>query len=96
MEVVSTVFTVVLVVLSIVLAVVGVQMVMVLMELKKAIRRVNDVMDAADEKISAIVAPLQKISGLAAGMGTGMKVFESFVGWLQRSRQEADVIDAEE
>lgn len=87
MELVPTVFVVALVVLTIVLAIVGVQMVLVLLELKRTIKKVNTALETADEKISAIVAPLQKISGVAAGLGTGMKVFEAFVGWLQRDKE---------
>ncbi|MBU0578528.1 hypothetical protein KKE34_04925 [Patescibacteria group bacterium] len=87
MELVPIIFVVALVVLTIVLSVVGVQMVLVLLELKKTLKKVNEALETADEKISAIVAPLQKISGIASGLGTGMKVFEAFVGWLNKDKE---------
>ena len=87
MELVPTIFAIALVVLTIVLSVVGVQMMMVLLELKKTVKKINDALETADEKIAAIVSPLQKISGVASGLGTGMKVFESFVGWLNRDKE---------
>jgi hypothetical protein len=86
MELVPTVFAIALVVLTIVLSVVGVQMVLVLLELKKTLKKVNDALETADEKITAIIAPLQKISGVASGLGSGMKVFEAFVGWLNKDK----------
>lgn len=88
MELVPTIFAVALVVLTIVLAVVGVQMVLVLSELKRTIKKINSALAAADEKISAVIAPLQKISSVASGLGAGMKVFEAFVGWLQRDKDK--------
>jgi len=87
MELVPTVFAVALVALTIVLSVVGVQMVLVLLELKKTLKKVNDALETADAKIAAIAAPLQKISGVASGLGTGMKVFEAFVGWLNKDKE---------
>lgn len=86
MDLIPTIFTGALVVLTIVLTVVGVYMVLVLLELRKTIKRVNDVLESADEKISALTAPIHKLGQMAVGLGTGMKVFEAFVGWLQRSR----------
>lgn len=87
MDLVPTIFAVALVILTIVLSVVGVQMVLVLLELKKTLQRVNQALETADSKIASIVAPLQKISGVATGIGTGMRVFEAFVGWLQRDKE---------
>lgn len=87
MELVPTVFAIALVILTIVLTVVGVQMVLVLLELKRTLKKVNEAIETADDKISAIVQPLQKVAGVVAGVGTGMKVFEAFVGWLQRDKE---------
>jgi uncharacterized protein YoxC len=88
MELVPTIFTVALVVLTIVLTIVGFQMVLVLLELKKTLRKVNEALETADKKIEAIVAPLQKMAGVATGLGTGIKVLEAFVGWLQRDKSQ--------
>lgn len=87
MEVLPIVFSVVLVVLAIVLSVVGIQIVMVLMEVKRTLKKVNDTLDMAESKLNAVVQPLQNLGGMASGLNTGFKVFESFVGWLNRSKE---------
>lgn len=87
MEVLPIVFSVVLVVLAIVLSVVGIQIIMVLIEVKKTLKKVNDTLDDAEKKMNAVVQPLQNLGGMAAGLNTGFKVFESFVGWLNRNKE---------
>ncbi len=84
---VSVVLTVVLVILAVVLAVVGVQVVLVLNEIRKTLRKVNDTVDMAEEKINSVIAPIQSLGGVASNVQTGFKVFETFVGWLDRKRE---------
>ncbi|NCN87336.1 MAG: hypothetical protein GW941_00405 [Candidatus Pacebacteria bacterium] len=87
MEVLPIVFSVVLVVLAIVLSVVGIQIIMVLMEVKRTLKKFNDTLDMAENKINAVIQPLQNLGGMAAGLNSGFKVFESFVGWLNRNKE---------
>lgn len=87
MEVLPIVFSVVLVVLAIVLSVVGIQIILVLIEVKRTLKKVNDTLDIAEQKMNAVVQPLQNLGGMAAGLNTGFKVFESFVGWLNRNKE---------
>lgn len=87
MELLPIVFSVVLVVLAIVLSVVGVQIILVLIEVKRTLKKFNDTLDATQMKLNAIVQPLQNLGGMASGLNTGFKVFESFVGWLNRSKE---------
>lgn len=87
MEVVPTVFAIALGILTLVLTAVGVQMVLVLLELKRTMKKVNQALETADKKVTAIVQPLQKVAGVATGVGTGLKVLEAFVGWLQRDKK---------
>ncbi|MFZ1721282.1 MAG: hypothetical protein WAU07_02140 [Microgenomates group bacterium] len=87
MEIVPIVFSVVLVVLAIVLSVVGIQVIMVLMEVKKTLTRVNSTIDMAEAKFQSFVQPLQSLGGAAAGLKTGLKVFETFVTWLKRDEK---------
>lgn len=87
MDILPIVFSVVLLILAIVLSVVGVQMVLVLMELKRTLRRVNQSIDMVETKFASIVTPLQNLGGMASGMSTGFKVFEAFVGWLQKNKE---------
>lgn len=77
-----TVLVVVAVILTIILSVVGVQIILVLTEVKRTLQKVNNTLDEAEAKINAIVSPLQNLGGLATGLQTGIKVFESFTGWL--------------
>lgn len=87
MELLPTIFAVVLVVITIVLAVVGVQLVLVLNELKKTINKINTTLDSAESRFNAVVGPLQSLGGAAAGIQTGIRVFETFVGWLNRDKK---------
>lgn len=85
MELLPIIFSVVLIILTVVVAVVGVQLFLVLLEIKRTLKKVNTTLDMAEEKFNAVVAPLQNLGGMASGLSAGFKVFESFVGWLQRN-----------
>ncbi|HEX7018133.1 MAG TPA: hypothetical protein VF209_04470 [Patescibacteria group bacterium] len=78
------IFSVVLIILAIIVSVVGIQLVMVLMEVRRTLKRVNEAIETAEAKFNAVVTPLQSLGGMASGLGAGMKVFEAFVGWLNR------------
>jgi uncharacterized protein YoxC len=84
-----TVLTVVAVVLTIILSVVGVQIFMVLSEVKRTLHKVNGTLDEAEAKINAILSPLQNLGGLATGLQTGVKVFESFTAWLTNRKNDS-------
>ncbi len=86
MELLPTVFAVVLIVITVVLAIVGYQLVQVLQELKKTLIKVNATIDTVETRFSAVVEPLQRLGGAATGIRTGIKVFEMFVGWLNRDK----------
>jgi len=88
MEILPIVFSVVVIVLSIILSVVGIQFVLILLEVKKTLQKANQTIDLIENRFNAIVRPLQNWGGLATGLGSGLKVFETFVGWLQRSKSE--------
>lgn len=88
MELTSTVIMVVVIILTLILGVVGIQLVLVLAELRRTLRRVNETLDHAETKINAVLQPLQNLGGMAMGLQTGLKVFEAFVAWLQRNRDE--------
>jgi uncharacterized protein YoxC len=87
-EIVPVVFSVVLVILTVVLSVVGIQLVMVLAELRRTLQRVNNTIDIAESKLNSVVQPFQNLGGMASGLTTGFKVFESFVGWLNRNNEK--------
>jgi len=86
MDILPIVFSVIVIILTIVLSVVGVQLVLVLLEVRKTLKKLNGVLDTAEQKINAVVSPLQNLGGMASGLQTGFKVFESFVGWLHRNK----------
>lgn len=87
MEILPIAFSVILIVLTIIISVVGVQLVLVLMEVRKTLAKLNLVLDTAEDRINAIVMPIQNLGGMASGLQTGFKVFESFVGWLHRNKE---------
>ncbi|MDA1080021.1 MAG: hypothetical protein O2840_05025 [bacterium] len=80
------VFSVVLVILAVVLSVVGVQMVLVLMQLRQTLQRVNAALTTAEAKVAALTEPFKQFTGTVSGIKTGLKVFETFVGWLQKEK----------
>ncbi len=86
MDILPRVFSVVFVFLAVVLSVVGVQMVMVLMQLRQTLQRVNAALSTAEAKVASLTEPLKQFSGTVSGIKTGLKVFETFVGWLQKDK----------
>lgn len=88
MDYLPIVFSVVLVILTVVLTVVGIQFLLVLVQFRKTLQRLNDTLDAAERRINNLVGPLKSVGAAAAGLKTGLKVFETFVSWLQRDRHE--------
>lgn len=88
MELLPLILTVVLILLAVVLTVVGVQLFIVLLELKRTLRRVNDTIDMAESRLVSVMAPFQSLGGAVSGMRAGFKVFELFVSWLNRNKNE--------
>ena len=80
------VLTSVAIILTIILSVVGIQIILVLAEVKKTLNKVNTTLDEAEAKINALMSPLQNLGGLASGLQTGIKVFESFTGWIAQRK----------
>ncbi|MBP7768292.1 hypothetical protein KA082_00460 [Candidatus Woesebacteria bacterium] len=87
MEFLPTLFAVVLIIITIVLVVVGVQLMLVLVELKKTLQKVNTTIDGVETRFTSIIEPLQRLGGAAAGIQTGIRVFETFVLWLNRDKK---------
>lgn len=50
----------------------------------------NTVLDGAEHKFSAIIQPLQNLGGIAAGVRTGIRVFETFVQWMNKEKKKHD------
>lgn len=88
MEYLPLILTISVVILTVVLVVVGVYVVQVLQQVKRTLERVNDTIDLAEAKIVAITSPLQSFTGLASSVGSGLRVFESFVSWMNRNKKE--------
>ncbi len=89
-EALPILFAVALIIVTIVLAVVGVQLMQTLAELKRTLLRVNQLLDQAEDKFDSIMSPLKNLGGIASGLQTGFKVFEGFIGWLNRPRDSRD------
>lgn len=88
-------FAVVLTILTVVLVAVGVQLFLVLKSFRQALEKVNSALDETEEKIKAISEPLQNLAGIAAGVKTGVKVFEGFAQFLNRKKTESskDIVE---
>lgn len=89
-SILPSVLAIVAVILTIVLSVVGVQIIMVLMEIKRILKKANDTIDQAEAKFHAVIAPLENLGGIASGLKQGVKVFESFTGWLHKDADEEE------
>lgn len=87
-EALPILFAISLVLVTIVLTVVGVQLVLTLFEVKRTLARVNTLLNQAEDKFENVLAPLRNLGGMANGLQTGFRVFESFIGWLNRSRSD--------
>lgn len=87
-EFLPTLFAVILVILTVILTVVGVQLILVLNSLRRALGKVNEAFDEVEQKVKAVTEPLQNLAGIASGVQTGVKVFEGFVGFLNRKKNE--------
>ncbi len=87
-EILPTLFAVALVVLTLVLTAVGIQLILVLNSFRQALNKINDTFDELEEKIQQLTQPLQSLAGIAAGVKTGVKVFEGFVNFLNRKKDE--------
>jgi len=87
-EYLSIFIVIILSLLTIILVAVGVVIIQVLQKVKYTIDRVNVTIDMAENKIANLTAPLQSITGIASSLGSGLKVFESFVGWMNKSKNK--------
>lgn len=87
-EILPTLFAVILVTLTVILTVVGIQLILVLNSLRKALGKINAAFDEVEQKVKAVTEPLQNLAGIASGVQTGVKVFEGFVGFLDRKKDE--------
>lgn len=58
------------------------------MEVRRTLTRVNGLVDEAEHTVKNFIQPLQTLGGAAAGIKTGMKVFETFVQWLKKDPDE--------
>lgn len=77
-------------VLVAIIVVVGIQLFLVLREFRLTITRLNQVADQAGSKIKSISEPLGSLVGIAAGVKTGIKVFEGFMSYLNRKKTEKE------
>jgi ABC-type bacteriocin/lantibiotic exporter with double-glycine peptidase domain len=90
MEIGQIIFLISAVVLTIVLTAVGVYLILTLSELRSTLKKINTVMDGAEHKFAAIIQPLQNLGGIAAGVRTGIQVFETFVQWMNKEKKKHD------
>lgn len=88
MDYLTIIFTIILIILTIVLTVVGIQLIFTLIEFKKTLKKINSFTDNVEMRIEQVTAPLAQLTGATAGLQTGMKMFELFIGWLQRDKNE--------
>jgi uncharacterized protein YoxC len=88
MEFLPVIEAIALIVITIVAVVVAVYLVQVLQRIKATLDRVNMTIDLVEEKVVSVTAPLQSLSVMAANLGSGIQVFESFVSRMTQGKKE--------
>ncbi len=90
MEVAQIIFLASAVILTSILTIVGVYLILTLRELRITLQKINVVVDGAEQKFAALIQPLQNLGGIAAGVRTGIQVFETFVQWMNKEKKKHD------
>jgi hypothetical protein len=85
---ISIAFMVMLGILTLVLTIVGAHLVVVLTQFRRTMKQLESTLAMAENKVSEFTMPLKQLGGAAAGIQTGLKVFELFVGWLHRDEKD--------
>lgn len=88
-EILPIVFIVVLLVLAVVIAMVGVQLFLTLKDVRVTLKKADKLVDNVDGKVEMLAVPLNTLSNLATGVGSGLKAFESFGGWLNTHKKHS-------
>ncbi len=89
-DIIPYVLAVSVIVLTSVLAAVGIQLFLVLKTFRQTVDVVNNIAEHAESSIKNIGKPLHNLAGIAAGVKTGVKVFEGFVGFLNRKKGDKE------
>ena len=79
-----------IIILTAVLTAVGIQLFLVLKTFRQTVERLNSVAHQAELRVASLGQPLQNLAGIAAGVKTGIKVFEGFVGFLNRKKDSKE------
>ncbi len=87
MDIFQIIFSTVLVIITVVLAVVGIQIVFVLNEIRKTVTRFNAFIDSAEQRLEDVAQPLRQLGGMASGVRSGLRVFDTFVQYLHRDKR---------
>jgi hypothetical protein len=87
MDIFSLIMAVNLTIITVVLFVVGIQAFMVLRKLRDTIERVDHVITRAEHSFHKLALPVANFTAMAGSLGAGLKIFESFVGWINRNNK---------
>ena len=90
MEIGQIIFISSAVILTGMLTAVGIYLILTLRELRTTLKKINTIADGAEQKFTALIQPLQNLGGIAAGVRTGIQVFETFVQWLNKEKKKHD------
>lgn len=75
-------------ILGVLLAVLAIQAFLTLREARQTLKRINGIVDVLEHTALRTLIPLTNLGGFIGGMKTGVKMFESFVHFLQRNSDE--------
>lgn len=84
------IFAVSLFVLTIIMTAVGIQLYLVLKAVKGTVSRINSITDQTEAKVKSLGPPFRNLVGIAAGVKTGVKIFEGFVSFLNKKKNDKE------
>ena len=85
---IQVVLVVILSLLTINLIVVGIYVIMVLKEFRETVRKMNKVLDTVQSVSDSVAAPITNISGMMAGLTSGLKVFSAIKSFKSNRKEE--------
>ncbi len=86
-DIINSILPVLLLILTVIIIVVGVLLILTLLDVRKVIKKVDKLIENGQQKLDLISLTLANFKGIVSGMSAGLKLFENFVGWLNKQKK---------
>ena len=84
MDPLIVVLTISVSIIALVMTVAGIQLILTLHEARKTLKRINSFTGTLENIAQQSIGSIANLGGMFEGAKTGMKVAQSFIGWLNR------------